>query len=54
MLEARKGLSETTTSAVNVATEQLVELTESHGAEVVEERDVDELLGWTNGLNYDE
>lgn len=54
MLEACKGLSETTTSAVNIAAEQLVELTENHGTDVVEEEDVDELLDWTNGLNYEQ
>ena len=43
-----------TASAVDVATSQLVELTDTHGTEAVEEGDVDELLKWTNGLNYEE
>lgn len=52
-LQARGGLSEATSSAVGVATRELVSLTESHGAGTVEEEDIDELLKWTNGLNYD-
>ena len=43
-----------TASAVGVATSQLVELTDAHGPGAVEEGDVDELLKWTNGLNYEE
>ena len=38
---------------MDVATRELVSLTENHGAETVEEADIDELLKWTNGLNYD-
>ena len=38
---------------MGVATGELVSLTESHGAGTVEEEDIDELLKWTNGLNYD-
>ena len=52
-LQARGGLSEATSSAVGMATRELVSLTESHGAGTVEEEDIDELLKWTNGLNYD-
>jgi len=54
MLQARKDLGGTTTSAVNMAADQLVELTDTHGPGVVEEGDVDELLQWTNALNYEE
>ena len=53
MLQAHKDLSSATASAVNVAAEQLVELAETHGSEEVEDEDVDELLHWTNGLNFD-
>ena len=52
-LQAKGGLSEATSSAVDVATRELVSLTENHGADTVEEEDIDELLKWTNGLNYD-
>ena len=38
---------------MDVATRELVSLTENHGADTVEEADIDELLKWTNGLNYD-
>lgn len=54
MLQAHQDLGEKTTSAVNMAVDQLVELTDTHGPGVVEEGDVDELLQWTNALNYDE
>lgn len=53
-LQAKENLSEATTAAVNVAADHLVELTDSHGSDAVGEEDVDELLRWTNGLNYDE
>ena len=54
MLQAHRDLGEKTSSAVNMAVDQLVELTDTHGPGVVEEGDVDELLQWTNALNYDE
>ena len=53
-LQARQNLSEATTLAVNTAADKLVELTDNHGSEMVKGGDVDELLRWTNGLNYDE
>ena len=54
MLQARQDLGEMTVSAVNVAADNLVEVTDTHGSDIVEEGDVDELLRWTNGLNFDE
>lgn len=55
MLGVCKAVSDDmTASAVGVATSQLVELTDAHGPGAVEEGDVDELLKWTNGLNYEE
>ena len=53
-LQAKQGLSEETVSAVGVATRELVSLSDSQGTDSVEEKDVDELLHWTNGLNYDQ
>ena len=53
-LHAKGGLGEATSSAVDVATRELVSLTENHGPDTVEEGDIDELLKWTNGLNYDQ
>ena len=52
-LKAKQGLSEATSSAVDLAARELVSLTESYGAGPVDEGDIDELLQWTNGLNYD-
>ena len=52
-LQAKQGLSEATSSAVDLATRELVSLTETHGTSTVDEGDIDELLQWTNGLNYD-
>ena len=52
-LQAREGVSEATFSAVDEATRELVSLSDNTGADFVEERDIDELLKWTNGLNYD-
>ena len=54
MLQARSDLTSATTSAVHLAADQLVELSETHGAEVVEDGDIDELLSWTNALNFEE
>ena len=36
------------------ATEQMMDVVERGGVEMVEEEDVDELLSWTKGLNFDE
>ena len=36
------------------ATEQMIDVVERGGVEMVEEEDVDELLSWTKGLNFDE
>ena len=54
MLETRKDLSAASSSAVQLAADQLMELSDTHGPEVVEDEDVDELLSWTNALNFDE
>ena len=37
-----------------IATEQMMDVVERGGVEMVEEEDVDELLSWTKGLNFDE
>lgn len=43
-----------TVSAVHSAADQLIDLCKTHRHEVVEEEDVDDLLSWTNALNFDE
>ncbi len=53
MLQAHKDLSATTTSAVQLAADQLMELSDTH-PEVVGDEDIDDLLSWTNALNFDE
>ncbi len=50
MLQAH---STTTTSAVQLAADQLMELSDTH-PEVVKDEDIDDLLSWTNALNFDE
>ena len=36
------------------AAEQMMDVVERGGVEMVEEEDVDELLSWTKGLNFEE
>ena len=53
MLQAKTEDSETK-SLVEGAAAGMVAAIESQGSEVVEEWEVDELLEWTSGLNFDE
>ncbi len=53
LLQTHKDLSATTTSAVQLAADQLMELSDTH-PEVVGDEDIDDLLSWTNALNFDE
>lgn len=53
MLQSQQRLSNTTTSAVQLAANEFMELSDTN-PDLVEDDDVDELLSWTNALDYDE
>ena len=53
MLQAKTGDSDTK-SLVEGAAAGMVAAIESQGSEIVEEWEVDELLEWTSGLNFEE
>lgn len=53
-LRAKQGLGESSASTIGIAVREIVSLSELEGHESVEETDIDELLSWTNGLNYDQ
>lgn len=53
MLKARQELEDTTQSAVNLVADELMTQVKKNSEEVKEE-DIDDLLGWTNALNFDE
>ena len=48
------GLKGPEQTEVRTTAEQMVDMVEKCGVDVVEEEDVDELLSWTNGLSFDE
>ncbi len=52
MIQTHKELSSATVSAVHLATDQFMELSEEN-PEMVDDEDVDELLSWTTALNFD-
>ena len=54
MLKAKKDHNANITNLVEKAAQGLVLATEQRGTDAVEEWEVDELLEWTNGLNFDE
>jgi len=53
-LEARKGSSDELRRMVKVATEGIFTTIDEKGGHVVEDWEVDELLKWTNSLNFEE
>lgn len=52
MVQTHKELSSATVSAVQLATDQFMELSDQH-PEVMDDEDIDELLSWTTALNFD-
>jgi len=54
MMSTKEGLSEEATKAIYKATEQVITISDQKGAEFIEDRDIDALLSWTDGLNFDQ
>ena len=54
MLKARLGEDEETDHMVKSVAAGMMTITETQGHDAVEDWEVDELLQWTNGLNFDQ
>ena len=54
MLKARFGDDLETEQVVQSVAEGMLTITETRGQDAVEDWEVDELLEWTNGLNFDQ
>ena len=54
MMNVKEGLSEEANRAICKATEQVITISDQKGADCIEDRDIDALLSWTDGLNFDQ
>lgn len=54
MLKARHGGDVETEQIVQSVAEGMLAITDTRGQDAVEDWEVDELLEWTNGLNFDQ
>jgi len=54
MLKARHGGDVETEQIVKSVAEGMLAITDTRGQDAVEDWEVDELLEWTNGLNFDQ
>ena len=54
MMHVREGLNAETTEAIHKATDQAITLSEQKGADCIRDEDIDALLSWTDGLNFDQ
>ena len=54
MLKARHRGDEETEQVVQSVAEGMLTITDTRGQDAVEDWEVDELLEWTNGLNFDQ
>ena len=54
MLKARHGGDIETEQIVQSVAEGMLAITDTRGQDAVEDWEVDELLEWTNGLNFDQ
>jgi len=54
MMHVREELNAETTEAIHKATDQVITLSEQKGADNIRDEDIDALLSWTNGLNFDQ
>ena len=54
MLKAKHGADVETEKVVQSVAEGMLAITDTRGQEAVEDWEVDELLEWTNGLNFDQ
>jgi len=53
-MATKRDLRETSRSEVELVAEEMMSLIESHEPEEVQDKDIDDLLGWTNALNFDQ
>lgn len=51
---AKEELKGTSRSEVELVAEEVMSLIKEHEPEEVYDSDIDDLLGWTNALNFDE
>lgn len=54
MLKVKEELEGTSRFEVELAAKEKMTRVEIQKAEEVQDKDIDELLGWTNALNFDE
>ena len=54
MMRVREGLNAETSEAIRKATDQVITLSEQKGADSIRDEDIDALLSWTDGLNFDQ
>lgn len=54
MLKARQGEDTETEKVVQSVAQGMLTITDTRGQDAVEDWEVDELLEWTNGLNFDQ
>ena len=54
MVEATGVASGDGPSEIQTATEQVLEIAEWQGVDAVDGEEIDELLSWTSGLNFEE
>ena len=54
MMSAKEGLSEEANLVIHKATEQVIAISDQKGPDCIEDRDIDALLSWTDGLNFDQ
>ena len=53
-MNVNEGLTEQATQAIHRATKQVIAISDQKGADCIEDRDIDALLSWTDGLNFDQ
>ena len=54
MMSVKEGLSEEANLVIHKATEQVITISDQKGPDCIEDRDIDALLSWTDGLNFDQ
>ena len=54
MLRGRGAQDQDTDNLIRTVTEGMVSATDKKGVDAVEDWEVDELLEWTSGLNFDQ
>lgn len=54
MMMTKEKLEGTSRSEVKEAAEEIISLIQERGPEELQDKDIDDLLGWTNALNFDQ